>query len=306
MKVFIKTVSISLVTVLSMTMANAQNTAKDSTGFPGDNFSLQGALEMFQRSSSPEEFEKLINTKDKNVNNLDLNKDGKIDYIKVIGKTESKVHIFILQAPLSQKENQDIAVIELEKTSDTSAVIQIAGDKDIYGRRLILEPGEGEKDHAAIMEGNVGERGPSVSYFDDIASTVIINVWYWPCVRFVYAPGYLPWVSPWYWDHYPNWWTAWKPVSLNIWFPNCALYNRGYIAVNTYRGSSAHYLYAPYRSSAVSVNRQAAVVTGPDGVAAGTKTTVTGPAGRSATRVSGVVAGLDGAAKTTTVRRGRW
>ena len=31
----------------------------DSTGMPGDNFSLQGALEMFKQASSPEEFEKL-------------------------------------------------------------------------------------------------------------------------------------------------------------------------------------------------------------------------------------------------------
>ena len=32
---------------------------RDSTGLPGDNFSLQGALEMFKKASSPEEFEKL-------------------------------------------------------------------------------------------------------------------------------------------------------------------------------------------------------------------------------------------------------
>jgi hypothetical protein len=40
---------------------------EDSTGMPGDNFSLQGALEMFKQSSSVEEFEKLINTENKNV-----------------------------------------------------------------------------------------------------------------------------------------------------------------------------------------------------------------------------------------------
>jgi hypothetical protein len=44
-----------------------------STGMPGDHFSLQGALEMFKQASSPEDFEKLINTADKNINNLDLN-----------------------------------------------------------------------------------------------------------------------------------------------------------------------------------------------------------------------------------------
>src|SRR5690606_33363692 len=47
---------------------------------PGDNFSLEGALELFKKSSSPEEFEKMLNTPDTKVNNLDLNGDGYIDY----------------------------------------------------------------------------------------------------------------------------------------------------------------------------------------------------------------------------------
>ena len=75
----------------------SSNAQQDSTGMPGDNFSLQGALEMFKQSGSPEEFEKLINTEDKNVNNLDLNGDGDIDYIKVIDKSANDVHAFILQ-----------------------------------------------------------------------------------------------------------------------------------------------------------------------------------------------------------------
>ena len=33
-----------------------EESAKDSTGVPGENFSLQGALELFQKAGSPEEF----------------------------------------------------------------------------------------------------------------------------------------------------------------------------------------------------------------------------------------------------------
>ncbi len=55
----------------------------DSTGLPGDNFSLQGALEMFRKAGSPEAFEKLLNTEDNKVNNLDLDGDGNTDYIRV-------------------------------------------------------------------------------------------------------------------------------------------------------------------------------------------------------------------------------
>ena len=74
---------------------------EDSTGLPGDNFSLQGALEMFKQSSSIEQFEKLINTESNNVNNLDLNGDGEIDYVKVIDKADKDVHAFILQVAVS-------------------------------------------------------------------------------------------------------------------------------------------------------------------------------------------------------------
>ena len=37
--------------------AHGQNAA-DSTGLPGDNFSLEAALEAFKKSESPEAFEK--------------------------------------------------------------------------------------------------------------------------------------------------------------------------------------------------------------------------------------------------------
>src|SRR3989337_4255006 len=129
-----------LVLLTVVTQLKAQDSDEDSTGLPGDNFSLQGALEMFKKANSPEEFEKLINTQDNNVNNLDLNEDGDIDYIRVIGKMDKDVHAFVLQVAVSETENQDIAVIELEKTEKETAMLQIVGDEDIYGEQTIVEP----------------------------------------------------------------------------------------------------------------------------------------------------------------------
>jgi len=306
MKVCIKILFFLVIITGSQFSSFAQKASKDSTGYPGDNFSLQGALEMFQKSKSPEEFEKIINTKDKNVNNLDLNKDGKTDYVKVIDKTEKKVHAFILQVPVSEKESQDIAVIELEKTGDTSAIIQIVGDKDIYGKEAIIEPVSGKKEVVSTSKWDYNVGGPSDEFLEDASTTVIVNVWYWPCVTFIYGPIYTPWISPWVWGYYPSWWTAWRPVSWYTWYPNCAVYNHSYVAVNTYRVSSAHYLYTPYRTGSATVSRQAAVAVGPNGAAVGTKTTVTGPAGRSATRVSGAAIGPNGAVRGTSIRRGRF
>ena len=55
----------------------------------GDDFSLEGALAMFKKANSLEEFEKLLNEENNHVNNLDLNNDDDIDYIVVedINKT---------------------------------------------------------------------------------------------------------------------------------------------------------------------------------------------------------------------------
>ena len=174
-----------------------QGAEEDSTGLPGDNFSLQGALEMFKKANSPEEFEKLINMQDNNVNNLDLNEDGDIDDIRVIGKKEKDLHAFVLQVPVSETENQDIAVIELEKTGEETAMLQIVGDEDIYGEQTIVEPSE---------EGEVeSEKGDGAdTEFIVSKKAVVVNVWLWPSVRFVYRPGYVVWVSPWRWKVYPG------------------------------------------------------------------------------------------------------
>src|SRR4030066_1435808 len=153
----------------------AQDSEEDSTGLPGDNFSLQGALEMFKKANSPEEFEKLINTQDNNVNNLDLNEDGDIDYIRVVGKMEKEVHAFVLQVPVSENENQDIAVIELEKTDKETAMLQIVGDEDIYGEQTIIEPSEEGEDET---ENEKGE-GADTEYIVSNKAAVVVNVWIW-------------------------------------------------------------------------------------------------------------------------------
>ena len=97
-----------------------------------------------------ETFEKLLNAENNNVNNLDLNGDGQIDYVKVIDRNSNGVHAFILQVPVSETENQDIAVIELEKTGEESAQLQIVGDEDIFGEEIIVEP-EGKEEAASML-----------------------------------------------------------------------------------------------------------------------------------------------------------
>jgi hypothetical protein len=244
-----------LLIALSLNVLSSQaqdQSQSDSTGLPGDNFSLQGALSLFKKANSPEEFEKLLNTESQQVNNLDLNEDGNIDYIRVINKKENDVQIFVLQALVSDKESQDIAVIELEKTGKDNAVIEITGDEDIFGEEVIIEPSE--EDNAYNVTGSSIARGPNMEYDGaEQAAAVVVNVWAWPCVRFVYAPAYRVYVSPWSWYARPTWWRPWRPLAWHAYHPIRYRYRPHYVVVHTHRVAYAPRLYRPMRVTSVTV-----------------------------------------------------
>jgi hypothetical protein len=269
----------------------AQSTSlQDSTGLPGDSFSLQGALEMFKKAASPEDFERLINTRDNSVNNLDVNGDGDVDYVRVIDRVDNSAHAFVLQVPVSESESQDIAVIEVEKTGDASAMVQIVGDEDIYGEQTIVEPDGGGGDTEDVEDDGNG-KGPSHRERVNESSTesrVVINVWTWPCVRFVYAPTYTVWVSPWRWRAYPAWWHPWRPLAWRVFHPFRLRYHAGFAVVRTHRMVHAHRIYAPVRTTSVTVRarhqgsvkhyrvtRTTTVKTRPGGTKVKTRTTTT-------------------------------
>lgn len=281
----------------------AQMSGIDSTGLPGDNFNLQGALQMFQNASSIEEFETLINKEDNNVNNLDLNEDGDIDYIRVMSRMDQDVHVFVLQVAVSASENQDIAVIELEKTGNETAMLQIVGDEDIYGEETILEPDGGEKESAYInLNGNNNLSGPnSESKEFNLSNRIIVNVWFWPSVRFVYAVNYRPWISPWRWNYYPNWWKPWKPYRWPIWHSRRVIHHRSFVLVSTHRVVRAHKIYSPFRASSVTIRTRHSASVNRYRVTR-TKTTVTGPRGKSATKTTTTVTGRKGKVKATKTR----
>ena len=238
--------------------ASAQDEARrDSTGLPGDNFSLQGALEMFKKATSPEEFEKLLNEPDNHVNNLDLNGDGDVDYIRVVGTVKGDAHVFVLQVPVAEKESQDIAVIELEKTGNENAVLQIVGDGDIFGEMTIVEPDGGGKDDDEVeVESDDSPRGPHAGLASAMilaSPRIVVNVWPWPIVRFVYAPGYRAWVSPWRWRVYPAWWRPWHPLAWRVFHPFRVRHHAGFAVVRTHRVVGAHRIYAPGRVTSATV-----------------------------------------------------
>src|ERR1700751_5762195 len=94
----------TLFILINISVTGFAQTQKDSLGLPGDNLDLAAVLNIFKQSNSMEEFEKKLNAADTKVNNLDLNHDGQVDYIRVSESGDDKTHTVVLQVPVSKSE----------------------------------------------------------------------------------------------------------------------------------------------------------------------------------------------------------
>jgi hypothetical protein len=201
----------------SFTAFAQQDSTPARLGLPGDNFNLAAVLDVFRQSPTLESFEASLNADTSRINNLDLNNDGKVDYIRVVDRPEENVHTIVLQTDISEKETQDIAVIFVQKEGD-QVRIQMVGDEELYGKNYILEPSEASANRETANPAYQGGNTTIVTY-----NYYTENNYYnsppsyapapssWVIVTFLYAPAYRPWRSPWYWGYYPGWWNPWRP-----------------------------------------------------------------------------------------------
>jgi hypothetical protein len=204
----------------------------------GDHLDLYAVLELFKKAESLEKFEEMLNKEDNQVNNLDLNGDDEIDYIRVINRIDSNFHAITLQVPMSENESQDLAVITIEKKDDKTAYLQIIGDEDLYGKDYIIEPYD--------------EKGDKELQVSPIV--VFVNVWGWPIIKPLYAPGYKLWISPWRWNHYPGWWKPWKPLRWRVYHPRVVIHHRYYHRTTVVLHPRAHSVYHAHRRSSTNIH----------------------------------------------------
>ncbi len=211
MKKFIIT-SVLAVLAAAMTTVSAQKYPKEYLGLPGDNLNLYAVMDLFRNSPSLEAFERSLNDMDSRINNLDLNRDNRVDYITVSDYRDGRVHTIVLRAVLGRKEFQDVAVITVEKLRRKKVMIQLIGDVALYGRNYIIEPVYSKKHK-------------SKRYIDPVyyGNTRIINNYYydiydWPVVVYISSPGYSGWSSSYYWGYYPAYWDSWKPYYWDFYY----------------------------------------------------------------------------------------
>jgi hypothetical protein len=179
---------------------NAQSSVDTtSLGMAGDNLDLVAVLELFQKSKTIEDFEKSLNDTKKGINNLDLDLDKNIDFIKVITKKDGDAYTFILQVPVSKTENQDVAVILVDKDKNKKVTLQIVGDEDLYGKDYIIEPAPA----TTAVTANPAYTGKDPAATTTASHTTTVVVESAPIVQYVYSPVYVPYVPPYYYGFYP-------------------------------------------------------------------------------------------------------
>lgn len=251
-------------TLFSGLFVSGQTHTDQKLGLPGDNLNLYAVMKLFQESPTLEEFEKKLNEEDQKINNLDLNNDDQIDYIKVNDQVDGDVHNIILQVAVSETENQDVAVFTVGKDDKGNVTIQLTGDEELYGKDYIIEPNvsdTGSTPNPGYTGNNAVEQ--QTRTLDDkqivVNSFSSVEVQHWPIVQVIYVPTYTPWHSPWHWGYWPGWWRPWRPLYWDYYYGYHYNYYNYYWG--WYRPWPHHrysywndYYFRPHRSISITVN----------------------------------------------------
>ncbi len=141
---------------------------------------LNAVAAAFAESHSVREFEEILNSSRYMINNLDLNRDGWIDYLRVIETSRGYYHTLLIQACLAPSVFQDVATLIAERRAD-ALYVEVVGDRYLYGYNYIVRP--------------VFIKRPPL--YDSYGH-----------------PRYTAWVSPYYYGYFPSYYTQPKPIYL--------------------------------------------------------------------------------------------
>ncbi len=200
-------------------------TEPDSTllDLPGDNLDLFAVLDLFQKSKTIEDFEKTLNLEETGINNLDLDLDSKVDFIKVVTDQDGDDFTFVLQVDVSKEEIQDIAVILVSRDENEKVTMQIVGDIDLYGENYVVEP----KPPAPKVTANPAYAGPDpVTSTSDTTTVVVVEET--TIVQYVYSPVYVPYYPPYYYAYYPPYYSPYTVMAVSVYHHNNYYHHHGY------------------------------------------------------------------------------
>ena len=137
---------------------------------------LNAVAAAFAEADNVREFEQLLNSSRYMINNLDLNRDGWVDYLRVIETRNGYYHALLIQACLAPGVFQDVATLVAERMAD----------------RLYVEV---ISDH--IVRPVFVKRPPMWNTYGRSSYTVWSSPYYWD-----YYPSYYTKPKPIYLNHY--------------------------------------------------------------------------------------------------------
>lgn len=214
MKKILFSILVVVISIMYQPIFSQTEDTEPPLGLPGDNLDLYAVLSLFQKSKTIEDFEKKLNLKETGINNLDLNLDKKVDFIKVVTKKDGNSYTFILQVNVSKNETQDVAIILVSKDKNGKVSLQMVGDEDLYGKNYIIEP---KKDVPAVTA-NPAYKGENPVTTSTPATTIIVEQA--PIVQYVYSPAYVPYYPPYYYGYYPPYFAAFTVLAVGIYRHN--------------------------------------------------------------------------------------
>jgi len=223
MKKFILPYLVAAMSLIGQPVFSQAGSDTASLGLPGDNLDLYAVLDLFQKSKTIEGFEKSLNEQKTGINNMDLDLDKKVDFIKVVTKRKDSSFTFILQIDVSEKEKQDVAVILVDKDKKGKVTMQIVGDEELYGKNYVVEP----KGDSPSVTANPGYKGPDPVTASVPATTTTIVVESAPIVQYVYSPAYVPYAPPYYYGYYPPYFAFFTVMAVGIYRSNNYYYHGG-------------------------------------------------------------------------------
>jgi hypothetical protein len=197
---------------------------------PADGLDLSAVAELFKDSDNLEKFEQTLNSSDNGINNLDLNNDDKVDFIRVAEQAKDDTRLIVLQTPLGENDFQDVATIAVERENGGTYNLQVQGDTTIYGANYYIVPAN--KNFSA-----------------------------WNIIRWIFTPNYRPYVSVYNYRTLPNWWNVRRPVAVAIYRTRTGIFagRKNFVASKTVTVKTIHKVKYTPRSS-VLVTRKTKVV----------------------------------------------
>ena len=141
---------------------------------------LHAVAAAYSEARSTREFEQILNSSKYMINNLDLNRDGYVDYLRVIETRKGQYYAYLIQACLAPSVFQDVATLVAERRAST-LYVEVVGDSYLYGYNYVVRP------------------------------TFVKRPLMWDVYGYA---NYTVWVSPYYYGAWPSYYTRPKTVYI--------------------------------------------------------------------------------------------